>query len=305
MRQRIAEFWAVLAPRHAYQAFLYWVGAILVASGLFHLGVFVIDGGSWQGAVSWRKPATFGLSFGITTLAMGWILGLLPPRRILRWLFAVPYGVAIFAEVALVTMQRWRGVPSHFNTATSFDATVFIAMGVSIAVVGILTVTLLVWAVIELRRPQVVRWAVIAGMVMLLGASAIGNDMIQRGNAHVAAVGEVPSRVTIGDDGSGKAAHAIGLHGVQVLGGLAVVLGLGRLAARKQTVLVAMAIAGYAGLFGVVTAQTYRGLAPFDLNLSTAALGAGSVLLLGTAVARGVGAWLFRAEEPGRVAANT
>ncbi|MFQ5974358.1 MAG: hypothetical protein ACE5Q3_18710, partial [Alphaproteobacteria bacterium] len=280
-------------------------GAILVASGLFHLGVFVIDGVSWQGAVSWRKPATFGLSFGITTLAMGWILGLLPTRRVLGWMFAIPYCVAIFIEVALVTMQRWRGVPSHFNKATSFDDAVFSGMGVSIAVVGILTVVLLVWALIELRQPRVVRWAVIAGMVMLLGASAIGKDMIDRGNAHVAAVGEVPSTVIIGDDGSSKAAHAIGLHGVQILGGLAVLLGLGRLAAREQTALMAMAIAGYAGLFGVVTAQTYRGLAPFDLNLPTAAMAAGSLLLLGAAFARAAPAWLIRREVPGRIPAST
>lgn len=50
-------------------------------SGLVHLGVFLVDGGPWQGAVSWRKPATFGLSFGLTTITMAWIAGYLKQRR--------------------------------------------------------------------------------------------------------------------------------------------------------------------------------------------------------------------------------
>ena len=36
-----------------------------MTSGFFHLGVYALDGGSWEGPVSWRKPVVFSLSFGI------------------------------------------------------------------------------------------------------------------------------------------------------------------------------------------------------------------------------------------------
>ena len=51
----------------------YLIGAALIISGLFHLGVFAVRGGPWQGPVSWRKPATFGLSFGISLISVTWV----------------------------------------------------------------------------------------------------------------------------------------------------------------------------------------------------------------------------------------
>jgi len=51
----------------------YWLGAILAVAGLFHLVVFAVDGGPWYGPVSWRKPVTFGLSFGLTLITVAWV----------------------------------------------------------------------------------------------------------------------------------------------------------------------------------------------------------------------------------------
>jgi hypothetical protein len=52
-----------------------------VAVGLFLLGVFLVDDGPWGGPLSWRKPVTFGLSCGVTTLAVAWIATFLSLRR--------------------------------------------------------------------------------------------------------------------------------------------------------------------------------------------------------------------------------
>jgi hypothetical protein len=35
--------------------------------------VLVVTGGSWEGPVSWRKPMSFGLSFGVTLATIGWV----------------------------------------------------------------------------------------------------------------------------------------------------------------------------------------------------------------------------------------
>jgi hypothetical protein len=44
----------------------YWTGGLLILSGVLHFAVLLTGGGTWEGPLSLRKPATFGLSFGLT-----------------------------------------------------------------------------------------------------------------------------------------------------------------------------------------------------------------------------------------------
>lgn len=120
----LAEFRRAWIERRPYQSFAWIVGTALMVSGLVHLGVFFVDGGSWKGPVSWRKPVTFGLSFGITTVTLAWITGFFPYRRLLV-LATVTVAVTSALEVFFVTLQKWRGVPSHFNDSTPFDGALF------------------------------------------------------------------------------------------------------------------------------------------------------------------------------------
>jgi hypothetical protein len=91
MRASLRRYWD---ERTGYQTFLYGAGVLLLASGLFHTLVFLVDGGGWDGPLSWRKPILFGFSFGITVLSLGWVLSFLPRRPRLGWLLAGPLGVA-------------------------------------------------------------------------------------------------------------------------------------------------------------------------------------------------------------------
>ena len=63
---RIGRF----VPATAFQRFGYLCAALLMVSGLFHGLVYLVDGGGWDGPLSWRKPTVFGLSFGITLLTL-------------------------------------------------------------------------------------------------------------------------------------------------------------------------------------------------------------------------------------------
>jgi hypothetical protein len=56
-----------------YQRLAYLAGLALIATGLVHAGIWAVVGGSAAGPLSWRKPATFGFSFGLTTLTLGWV----------------------------------------------------------------------------------------------------------------------------------------------------------------------------------------------------------------------------------------
>src|SRR5215216_6688922 len=61
----VRQVWLAVRPVTQQQRFLWWCGTLLMASGLAHAVVAVIDGGAWWGPVSWRKLTVFGLSLGL------------------------------------------------------------------------------------------------------------------------------------------------------------------------------------------------------------------------------------------------
>lgn len=91
----------------------YALAAVLVISGVVHAAILVATGGSWDGPLSFRKPASFGVSFGLTLATITWVLGRLPRRAPAGIL--VPFALACLAEVVVITVQAWRGLPSHFG----------------------------------------------------------------------------------------------------------------------------------------------------------------------------------------------
>ncbi|GAA2623158.1 hypothetical protein GCM10010399_62990 [Dactylosporangium fulvum] len=291
--------WAAVRPVTAQQRLLWWCGALLVASGTVHAVVAVVDGGPWLGAVTWRKPVVFGLSFGILLWSAGWVLRLLPERR-WGWLPAGLLAGTSVVEVALITLQRWRGVPSHFNADTAFDAAVWSVMGMSIVLAVLAVLVLLIWVLVRAGGGAATRLAAAAGLVAVLASGAVGQRMAATGEAVYAATGAVPDGVVFGAAGSAKLAHAAGLHGLQVLGLLAVVLGTTRLRERQRLGLVAVAVAGTPAVFAALAGTAYAGRAWTAPTPAIAVLGvAGLAALL---VVGAVTAWQVR--RPARAPAE-
>ncbi|WP_206184514.1 hypothetical protein [Thermoactinospora rubra] len=195
----------------------YLIGLLLLASGLAHLGVLAVTGGPWDGPVSFRKPFTFGISFGVSVLTLAWVAGHVRTRW--RNLLLGAFATASTLEVALITMQAWRGVPSHFNQETAFDA--LVSRGLAIGG-GVLIAVVVAFTVAAFRPdPDVspsMRLAVRAGFVTLLAAMAFGGVMIARGMVEVA-TGNAQLAYTVA--GSMKPAHAVLMHGLLLLPALA------------------------------------------------------------------------------------
>ena len=82
------------------------LAAVLVVSGLVHVGVLLATGGSWSGPLSLRKPATFGISFGLTLATVTWVLSLLPQRRPV---LLGSFGLACLVEVVVITCRPGAG----------------------------------------------------------------------------------------------------------------------------------------------------------------------------------------------------
>ena len=107
----------------------YAVGGLLILSGVVHAVVLLTSGGTWDGPLSLRKPTTFGLSFGLTLINVTFIASFVRlAGRARTWLLGLFAGAATL-ETSLVSLQAWRGVPSHFNVETPFDAVVAQACG--------------------------------------------------------------------------------------------------------------------------------------------------------------------------------
>lgn len=249
------------APQASYQRLGYACAVLLLLSGMFHLLVFLVDGGSWEGPVSWRKPVVFGLSFAITLATITWFMGFLRTRRVTGWLVVGAFAAASLAEVALITMQRWRGVASHFNETTAFDSAVFSAMGSLVSLLVLLTILVTVLSFRSVDAPPSLAWAIRLGLVLMLLSQAVGVQMIVEGGN------------TFGASGALKVPHAVTLHAAQVLPALALVLAVSRFGERRRLQTVALGAAGYALLVAATMVQTYDGRRPLDLGMLSSVLG--------------------------------
>jgi hypothetical protein len=271
--------------RRAYQTFLVWISTLLIVSGTLHTALWVLSSDSWTDPVSWRKPALFGLSFGLTGLSVAAIHSALRDRRVLGWLTCGGFGLASAGEVAIITVQRWRGVPSHFNNATSLDASLFASMG---GLVGVIVAALAVLTIRSfglLRASPSMSLAIRSGLLLLMVGQGLGAAILAHGGATVSAhPGAFVQASLFGAAGQMKVPHAVSLHAIQVLPLLAWLLSMATASERDRTRIVLRAVAGYAGLVAVSCLQTFRGIAPVHLDVATTLLAAVSVSLLVSAV---------------------
>jgi hypothetical protein len=193
----------------------YTLGAMLILSGLAHLIVLLATGGSWEGPLSLRKPTTFGLSFGLTLINVTVIASFLSLRDRTHMLLVGGFAAACVLETFLVSLQAWRGVPSHFNMETRFDTMVATALAFGGMALVVIIVALTVLAFRDRSRlPAVVRLAIQAGFVALAGAQIVGGVMIATG---VRLVASGNPQLAYATGGWLKAVHGALMHGILVL----------------------------------------------------------------------------------------
>lgn len=89
MQARLLGSWHQAKP---YQRLGYLIGGALILVGVAHLAVWLVVGGAWAGPVAFRKPTTFGISFGLTTITLIWIAGQLRISDRTGWLLLGPTG---------------------------------------------------------------------------------------------------------------------------------------------------------------------------------------------------------------------
>lgn len=210
----------------------YLIAAVLVLVGVAHLGVALALPRPWLGPLSWRKPVTFGVSFGVVLASVTWVTSYLRLADRTRTVLLAVFAADCVVEVTGITVQAWRHVPSHFNTVGPLSA----AVAFSLAFGGVvLVVTLGTFAITALRgridAPPPMQRALRAGFALLLAGLAAGAAMIARGEA---LIGQGERTLAYDTAGFLKWFHAITLHAVLVLPALAWVLARTRLDESRQ-----------------------------------------------------------------------
>jgi hypothetical protein len=141
----------------------------------------------------------------------------LRPRRLDRFL-ANALAIGLFVEVALITVQYWRGVASHFNRATSIDAAIeFTMLGlILLASCGVIYLTL---RTIQLRDiDPAMAIAIRGGMWLLALSCGLGIATSIFGEISISAG---RSYELWGRAGVLKFPHGVALHAIQLLPAIA------------------------------------------------------------------------------------
>jgi hypothetical protein len=248
----------------------YVVGALLIVSGLVHLALLVVTGAPWQGPLSLRKASTFGLSFGVTLITITWVASFLDLSARGRAIVLGAFTVASVMETALVTLQVWRGVPSHFNLETTFDAWIARALaGGGMVLVALIVVLTVAAFSMNPSLPISLLVAIRVGFATLVGAVVVGALMIAKGMLLVFR-GDPQAAYATG--GVLKPTHAVALHAILVLPALAWLLSLTNWSEERKLRLIAVGAAGYIAFAVVIGVANFTGLSLASPPIATIAL---------------------------------
>lgn len=262
-----------------------WItGTLLLVVMIFHIGALVITGGPVTGPVSLRKPATFAETGWLVAWSVALILPLLRTRPWQAHVIgasALLFGVV---ETAVMAIQAWRGVPSHYNFSTPFDAA--LVRGGAAGTAGIFLFGMIVMLVATVRTPNLpgsVRLGALSGTAVLLLGSVIGFSMISNnsgvyqgsfgkgfGEAAGTAAYLGPTTETVGREwlllrpftlgGDLVLPHAIGVHGLILLAVPAVLLARTAMPKARQVATIGTAVAAVLVAMAVLIAHALRQL---------------------------------------------
>jgi hypothetical protein len=174
----------------------------------------------------WIKPIKFLVSVALYLWTLAWFLAYLErPRRLLQTIAWATAGLMVI-ELACIIFQAARGHTSHYNDATPLDAAIFNTMGALIFINTGLDATLLLLfllpraAVGRSELPPPYLWGIRLGLVSTLFSAAIGMQMIADGRHSVGVPDGGPGLPLVHwstQGGDLRAAHAVTLHGLQLI----------------------------------------------------------------------------------------
>jgi len=258
-----------------------FTAAMAVLAVIAAVGV-VADPRILTGVPIWLKPFKFSVSFVLYAATLAWMLSLLPRRsRAAEWAATIIVAVSV-GEMIIIVTQVVRGQTSHYNESTPLNAAMWQTMGGLIMVLFIahfvIGIAVARQRLADRASAHAVRWGL--GLSLLGMLAAI--PMVRPEQSGIAGVAGAHS-VGVADGGPGlplvgwsttggdlRIGHFIGLHALQALPLLALLLGR-RLDQLTRIRLLAVGGTAYGVLTVLLTWQALRGqalLRPDSLTLT-------------------------------------
>jgi hypothetical protein len=207
---------------------IYRRNPVLAWMGWLHVGLLVLfiifaffDGRTVTGVNPWLKPSKFAISIAIYTFTLAWFMSYLShyPRmvRLISW----GTSVVFVGEMICIMSQAARGVPSHFNISSAYDASVFATMGVLIIFNTLLVViALLLFFGKTVPLPPAYLWGIRLGLFLFFLASIEGYAMVNN-MAHTVGMPDGGTGLPVVNwsarAGDLRVAHFLGFHALQIL----------------------------------------------------------------------------------------
>jgi hypothetical protein len=258
---------------------------LMTALALISFVGVLLDDRTLLGAPIWLKPLKFSISLAVYALTISWLLSHVTRGARTAWWLGVVIAAASVLEQAVIVWQVLRGRASHFNVMTPLDSMLWSTMGVMIILLWVTTAYIAVLLLRQRLADRADALAIRLGLLIALGGLAIGFLMTNPTAEQLAGMATAPPTVIgahavgVADGGPGlplvgwsteggdlRAGHFIGMHALQALPLLALLLnrlrrrGVRRLAdPRLRASIIGVAGFGYAGLTALVTWQALRG----------------------------------------------
>lgn len=199
---------------------LYVLGIAHIVLFLIFIILFLLDSREITGINAWIKPMKFAASISIYMLTFGWVLHYLPNKKEIKFI-SIAISICMVMEMILIALQAARGVSSHFNVSTGFNAIVFSLMGNFIGIntlINLYTLVLFFIRKVELSKPMLHAWR--AGLLLFFLGGISGGLMVTNMGHAVPGPDGGPGLPFVNwstQFGDIRVAHFFTLHGLQVI----------------------------------------------------------------------------------------
>lgn len=271
VQQLVHECWIASPALMATAAIM----CIVLVANLIGL---VVDDRIITGMPAWLKPAKFSSSVIIYTTTLAWMFRFIPERSRLRQRAGGIIAAMLCLEIVVIDLQAWRGTTSHFNYTSVLNGVLFGIMGLSILVLWVASIIVMVAFFRTTFADPALGWLVRFGALIMVVGAGLGAAMTRPTTEQLAQLERGVAVKTVGahtvgapDGGPGipgfgwstrhgdwRVAHFVGLHALQLLPLLYLLIGRVR-NVRRRARLAIVAGVSYSVLVGILAWQALRG----------------------------------------------
>jgi hypothetical protein len=271
---------ASVLARFGWHRPLLWLSLGMIALAVIALVGLVVDPRTITGMPLWAKPLKFSLSVFIYSVTLSWLLGQLPRRRRLAWWASTVAAAFLAVELIVIYGAAFADTTSHFNVSTPFSAALWSTMAVSIVIVWAATILVAVLLFRADLGDPARSFAIRSGLIIAVIGMGLAFLMTSPTATQLSNFQGIAGAHTVGlaDGGPGlpllgwstvagdlRIPHFVGMHAMQVIPIVALVLELGsrrisvlRDGRTRLGILVVIA-ALYLAVIAVLTVQALSG----------------------------------------------